>query len=433
MRKKNTRPKIKYETHPLTIASIGANGDGVAHYDGKSVFIPKTMDGDRIIAKIPAPIKDGAQGQCIEITIPSAQRSVPACPHFEQCGGCDLQHLGQDAYRAWKIEKIKTAFSRAHLTPEEWKDPVFIAQHTRRRATFALIKTDDKNLTLGFHAPRSHNIITIKQCTILKPVILELIEKLHPLLLRLAPLRQAVDITVQYIGVFDILLGGPWFHENGPTLAQNEILSEILHIDTIARISHRANDLSPTEILLQKSCVYKSFGDLNVALPPCTFLQASNEGEAALCEAVIAHARNAKTIADLFCGAGTFTGHLLKAGGANVFAADSEGPAINALKQTNHPYLRTEKRNLFKDPINVKDLNKFDVILFDPPRAGAKAQSEEIARSSCPRIIGVSCNPASFIRDAKTLIAGGYTIKSVQIIDQFVWSAHTELVTLFIK
>lgn len=95
--------------------------------------------------------------------------------------------------------------------------------------------------------------------------------------------------------------------------------------------------------------------------------------------------------------------------------------------------MRAEKRNLFKDPVNAKDLNKFDVILFDPPRAGAKAQSEEIARSSCPRIIGVSCNPASFIRDAKTLIAGGYTLKSVQIIDQFVWSAHTELVTLFIK
>ena len=408
----------------LTINALGAGGDGVGTYNNKPVYIPKSAPGDHITARV-TETKDDYKGDIISIESPSPERIPAPCPHFTTCGGCDLQHINESAYRAWKIAKVKTTLERNGIIPKHWENPVFIAPATRRRTTLALLKTNDKTLILGYHAPRSHTITNIDSCLILEPELDNIIQKLRPYLLALAPVKTPLDITIQNAGGIDVMLTSDWGNFN---LAQNETLAAMMNDLGINRIARRKNETTAPEVLLSRAPVTKTFGALNVNLPPAAFLQASDAGENALTALVKQHAQGAKNIADLFCGSGTFSGHLL-ALGASVHAVDSDTAAINALK---HPKLTTEKRNLFKEPLKQSELSTFDCIVLDPPRAGAKAQTENLVYANTPKIIAVSCNPATFARDAKILLEdGGYTLQSLTIVDQFVWSAHIEIVALF--
>jgi 23S rRNA (uracil1939-C5)-methyltransferase len=199
----------------------------------------------------------------------------------------------------------------------------------------------------------------------------------------------------------------------------------------LARVSWRAGDREEPEVIAQRLPVAKKMGALTVNLPPGAFMQPSAEGEAALVEAALAPIREARAekSADLFCGCGTFTGPLLNLG--PVLAAESEEPSVAALKATKAKNLNVQARNLFSNPLADKDLNALDAVIFDPPRMGAKEQAGALARSPVPLVVGVSCNPSTFTRDALTLQQGGYRLESMQIIDQFVWSAHMELVGVF--
>jgi 23S rRNA (uracil1939-C5)-methyltransferase len=412
------------QTITLTIDSLGAGGDGIGTYNNKPVYIAKSAPGDHLTARV-TESKDDYKGEVLSIETPSPERIPAPCPHYTTCGGCDLQHINENAYRAWKIAKVKTTLARSGITPKIWGEPIFLPAATRRRTTLALLKTNEKTLILGYHAPRSHKITSINTCLILEPELDNIIQKLRPYLLQLAPSKTPLDITIQNSGGIDVMLTGEWGNFN---LAQNEALAAMMNDLSISRIARRKNETTAPEILLARAAIIKTFGALKVNLPPAAFLQASAEGEAALTTIVKHHAQGSKHIADLFCGSGTFTGHLLDLG-ATVHAVDSDTAAINALK---HPKLTTAKRNLFKEPLKQSELSTFDCIVFDPPRAGAKAQTENLVYANTPKIIAVSCNPATFARDAKILLEdGGYTLQSLTIVDQFVWSAHVEIVALF--
>lgn len=180
------------------------------------------------------------------------------------------------------------------------------------------------------------------------------------------------------------------------------------------------------------------FDGIPVTPPPRAFLQASKEGEAALTGLVKEGAAGARKVCDLFSGCGSFALPLSKA--ASVYAVDSDGAAIGALASAaaNAQRLamavnpvRTETRDLFERPLTADELGAFDAVVFDPPRAGARAQAEALAGSPVPVVIGVSCNPATFARDGAILAAGGYRLDKVTPVDQFVYSAHVELVGVF--
>lgn len=400
-------------------------------YNGKSVYIPKAAAGDVLSACV-VEGKDDYKGDIIAIRTPSSERISAPCPHYETCGGCALQHVGADTYRAWKIAKVKTTLERTGIAPRIWEEPVFLPPATRRRTTFAVLKTNEKNLILGYHAPRSHTITDISSCLILDPVLDTLIKSMRPYLLRLAPLRKAVDVTLQNAGGLDVVLTGDWQDRGMFTLEQNESLAAMANDLDMARISLREHEHAPCEILLTRKPVLKTFGALKVPLPPAAFLQASDAGEKILGDIVLRHAHDATHIADLFCGCGTFTGKLLQAG-KSVLAIDSDAAAIQALGGYKNPELTVRKQNLFKEPVPLREFESLniDTIVIDPPRAGAKEQIEVLAQSTIPRIIGVSCNPATFARDARILQDGGYHLESLTLVDQFVWSPHAELVGLF--
>lgn len=431
MRQKR-KSSFKPKDISLTIESIGAGGDGIGTFEGKPVYVPKTMASEQITARLESGGTDGYKARLLDILTPSAQRVTPPCQYFAKCGGCDLQHLEENAYRDWKIEKVKTILERAGVKPKEWKEPVFIPAGTRRRTTLAVLKTGN-SVHIGYHEPRSHTIVSVKSCPILDPALEKIINGMKPFLLRLAPQRKAVTVTLQVAGGIDVMLGGEWRERGSFTLEQNEALAEMAHSLDLARIGLREKETDESEILLSRTPIRKTFGALSVALPPVPFLQASDAGEKALVNAVLNYAADSKNVADLFCGCGTFAGSLLK-NGAQVLAVDSDKEAVAALAAIKHLNLSTQAKNLFKEPLSVMELNGYDTVVFDPPRAGAKEQVSLLADSNVERIIAVSCNPATFARDARILMdEGDYRLRSLQIIDQFVWSSHVELVGLFTR
>lgn len=424
-RKKNRPHSVDFET---TIETVGAGGDGVGQHNGQPVYVPKTAPGDRV--QVRAEHKAGAYyGQVLKLEVASAARVGAPCPYYEDCGGCAFQHIRLEAYQDWKAAKVRSALERAGIVPETWDAPLFLDAATRRRTTMAVLRTGE-TLLMGYHAPRSHRVVPVDACLILDPLLDRKIQAIKPLIARLAPPRTALDLTVQMIdGAFDVVLTGAWRAGDFFSLAQQEALSALINDMGIARVSLREKETAEAEMILSQGPVMKRFGALRVALPPGAFLQASEAGEAALRDFALAHTRGFKRVADLFCGCGTFTGPLLETG-ADVYAADSEAEAVAALK---HPRLRAERRNLFKEPLNLKELARFEAVVIDPPRAGAQDQFEALAQSALPKIVSISCNPVTFARDARILLDGGYTLKSLKLIDQFVWSAHVEVAGVFVR
>jgi 23S rRNA (uracil1939-C5)-methyltransferase len=417
---------------PVTISHIGASGDGVGTYEEKSVYVPKTAPGDAGIIRVKKENAEGIFGKMVRLEAASAVRVPAPCPHFEHCGGCALQHVNENFYRDWKIGKVKAALARAEINVGAWEEPVFLPAATRRRTTIAAFK-NGKDVRFGYFAPGTHDIIDVKTCLVVEPVLEDKMLQLKALITPLIPERKAVDIMIQHAGgAFDMVLTGPWKDKKGFTLEQHEALAAIMETLDIARVSLKEKEFSPPEILLSRSPVLKQFGAVHVALPPGTFLQASLEGERTLGDLVVNYAGDAKNIADLFAGCGTFAGALLAAG-ASVHAVDGDKAAMAALGMVKHQKLTSAHRDLFKNPLTAAELKAYDCAVFDPPRAGAASQAEMLAWSDVGRVIGVSCNPVSFARDAKTLQDGGYTLKSLTIIDQFVWSSHVEVAGLFTR
>ncbi len=362
----------------------------------------------------------------LTLTENDPRRVAAPCPYFEKCGGCSLQHVNEETYRDWKIEKIRLALERTYIDVEKWEEPVFLPAATRRRTTMAAIKTT-KGLVLGYNEEKSHNIVDVNKCVVLAPELDAKIQAMRPYLLRLLPDKKSCDITIQYAGgAFDVLLTGDFKFG----YEQHEAIGNMAESLDLARISLRAKDFAPIEPLLTRKIILKKFGTITVELPPVAFLQASEAGEKVLTEIVMRYAGDAKNIADLFCGSGTFAGML--AGAAKVTAIDSAEDTIAGLqKAAKGTAIKAERRNLFKNPLTAQELAAFDCVVFDPPRAGAKEQAYQMAQAHIPKIVAVSCNPATFARDAKILQEGGYKLRSVTVVDQFVWSAHVEIAGLF--
>jgi 23S rRNA (uracil1939-C5)-methyltransferase len=223
-----------------------------------------------------------------------------------------------------------------------------------------------------------------------------------------------------------------------------ERLARFAEDQDLARISRRHPDAETPEIIAERRAPMAPFSGYPVRLPPGAFLQASLHGEISLVASVIAIAGEAKRIADLHCGCGSFTfplaahaSALKKSAGPQVHAVDANEAAVEAVRAAANAAgltrITAERRDLDRRPLRVDELNRYDAVVFDPPRAGAKAQAQELAQSRVPVIAAVSCNPASFARDAEILTAGGYTLDWVQPVDQFPWTPHVELVARLVR
>jgi 23S rRNA (uracil1939-C5)-methyltransferase len=424
--KHKRRPAAKpgpVEILDLEIERLGTEGAGLGRIAGRTVLVADALPGERVKARV-----EGAKARVLERLSDSADRIAPPCRHFGICGGCVLQHLAAAPYAAFKRRLIEEALSRQGLGAVPVAAPLVSPAGSRRRATLEARRVG-AGIVLGFHGRASHQIVDLGECPVLRPELVAMLPGLRALLTRLLRGGPGASVLLTQVETgIDLGLELP----AEPDLAGLEALAEFAARQDLARLWWRVAGTAPTPAA-QRRPVTTRFGAIAADLPPGIFLQATAEGEAALVAAVAQGLGSARRVADLFAGAGTFT--LALAAQHSVHAVESDAAALGALAATARRaqlvQVTSERRDLDSRPLLPDDLDSYDAVIFDPPRAGAKPQAEQLARCAVPIIIGVSCNPASFARDAAILAGGGYVLEGVLPIDQFLWSSHVELVGRF--
>jgi 23S rRNA (uracil1939-C5)-methyltransferase len=400
----------------LDILRIGHKGDGET---AEGIYVPFTVPGDKVTVEV-----EGDRGRIVQIVEPGPTRAKPVCQHFVICGGCALQHVEPGAYSEWKREQVVTALAQRGITGIDVAPLVAVAPRTRRRAVLTA-KLVEGVVFVGFQERGSHHIVDMSECHVLHPDLFALVAKLRDALAPILPehARAEIDVLRADNGI-DMTMGVGRMTLDGGLRTKLAALAEQLGL---VRLSVNG------ELVAQSAPPIIRWAGAEVTPPAGAFLQAVPEAEAALQTLVSNAVGNAKRVADLFAGCGAFTFPLARK--STVAAYDSETAAIEALAAARGaPGLKpitAERRDLFRRPLLKHELDAFDAVVIDPPRAGAKAQSEQLATSKVRTIAAVSCSPTTFARDARTLIDGGYALKSVTPIDQFLWSPHIELVAVF--
>jgi len=341
----------------------------------------------------------------------------PFCSHYEQCGGCSLQHLSEASYRGLKVTRLKQVLAGAGI--ETTILPLESApQASRRRTTLVARKLKSGQLALGYHPVQSHEVTDISTCPILVEPLQGFIPQLR-LILEQVDFKQA-DLALTYV---DEGVDLQWLGKLSNS-QKAELVRLIEAQPLVLRVSCQE------EVLFERQSPKTSISGVNVHLPVGAFLQASFEGEQILQRAVTGLCKGT-SVADLFCGLGTFSIPLAQQG-KQVVAVDTATESLKALRAAGqHLALRVMERDLFKQPLDKDALHSFETVIIDPPRAGAKAQCNMLSQSQVQQIIYVSCNPQTFAQDAQALLAGGYQLHSVLPVDQFVWSNHLEIVADF--
>jgi 23S rRNA (uracil1939-C5)-methyltransferase len=385
------------------ILRLAGRGDGVGE-SGR--FHPLTAPGDRV----------GPDGGIA----PGPHRRLPPCRHFPECGGCQLQHVDDEAYAGFLRDRIASALAAQGVPAPDILPAHISPPNSRRRASLRA----ERGGALGFNAGASHRVVDMRECHILRPELFALVQPLRALLrsLRL-PATAGVRLTLTDQGV-DLLLE----KVEADGLVAAEALGAFAREHKLARLA--LDDGYGAQTHWEPEPVTVTLGGIAVPLPHGAFLQATAEGEAALVEAVRSAVGEARIVADLFAGLGTFALAL----GGRILAAEAARDAALALKAAAAREQRpvfVDHRDLYRRPLDTAELDRFEAIVLDPPRAGAKEQTALLARSQVPGIAFVSCNPSTFARDAAALTEGGYRFDWIRPVGQFRWSTHVELVGAF--
>jgi 23S rRNA (uracil1939-C5)-methyltransferase len=390
-----------------TIIRVAGRGDGVTG-DGRHVAL--AAPGDRVTA-------EGA-------LIPGPNHQRPPCKHFPECGGCQLQHLDDAAWSQFIVDRIGGALA-THGLSTEIRAPLLSPPKTRRRATLHAERRG-RQVHLGFTQQNSHQLIDLEECWVLAPELFALVAPLRGMLAALLPNTRRINVHVALTDQGrDVLIDGL----DAEGLAAAEALTGFARRHKLARLA--IDEGFGATARWEPDPVTVTLGGVPVPFPSGGFLQATAEGEAALVAAAREIAGDAEAIADLFAGLGTFTFAFPE---ARVYAAEGARDPILCLKGAAGLAQRqvfADHRDLFRRPVAPGDLNHFDAVVLDPPRAGAKEQVAELAASKVPVIAYISCNPGTFVRDAEVLCKGDYRLDWVQPVGQFRWSTHIELAAKF--
>lgn len=402
----------------VRIESVGAQGDGV---DARGRFVPFTLPGESVRARF-----ESARGEVLEILEANPDRIAPVCAHFGDCGGCALQHWRAETYSAWKVDLARRALSREGLETEF--RPLFTTPPASRRRITLHARRVGRETVLGFKARRTWRVVPVEACPVAHPRLTAAIPDLRALA---APLFEhpksapALHATLTLTGI-DVDISGVERRRGGLSADARMRIAEAASAADLARVTLAG------EVVFQARRPVVRFGQASVALPPGAFLQATAEAEEAMAQAVGEGVGEARTVADLYCGVGTFALRLAER--ARVMAADVSGEAVVAMKSAVVSGLKGvegEARDLDRRPVLAEQLRGLDAVVIDPPRAGAEAQFAQIARSGVPVVVSVSCNPTTFGRDGRLLAEAGYRLESVLPVDQFLYSSHLELVGVF--
>jgi 23S rRNA (uracil1939-C5)-methyltransferase len=407
----------------LDIDLVGARGDGVARTDNGPVFVPFVLTGEKISAEV-----HKSRGVLIDIIKPSNDRAPAQCNHFADkanaCGGCSVQHMNEQSYQAWKLGVAQQALLAGGI--DHKIDRLMSCEiGERRRVTLSVYRTN-QGTQIGYYQAGSDKLVSISQCPVAHPKIMDNLELFRNMAEVFTPHLKTSQLTILLCeNGLDIAATGDFSLKDATihAIAQKVTASKI-----VKRLSF--ND----EVLAETEAPSLTFGDTLINVPKGCFVQASRRAELEMASIVTKHLKSCKRVVDLFSGCGTFTFPLAQK--CAVHAVETSGPALNAIdrgfrsRQGLKP-ISTERRDLFRSPLVREDLKPYQGVIFDPPRSGAENQSKQLARAlNIKKIAAVSCNPISLARDLDLLIKGGFKIKSIVAIDQFLWSPHVETVVL---
>ena len=402
-------------TTQLTIRSIGAGGDGVANLPDGQIYVPFTLPGE--VANV---ARDKNRATVMALLETSPERQASACQHFEDCGGCALQHWQDEPYRLWKRELVVSALKGRGIDTEV--APLVACQpRTRRRAVFAARKTE-KGVLLGFNRHLSHEIIDIVECAVTVPEIIARLDDLREVGALIAPGSKPFKLAAtQTESGLDLAASGCGKLSD----EQRRALTALVMKKGFARLSHEG------EIIVEPKKPLIHFGKVPVPVPPGCFLQATADAEEAMVQLVLDHVGKAKRVADLFCGVGTFALRIAEKGA--VHAVENDALALAALDRgVRHVQglkpVSVERRDLFRRPLMPKELLPYNAVVFDPPRAGAEEQALELAKSKVEKVVAISCNPVTLARDLAVMPS--FRLRRVRVLDMFPQTGHLEAVTL---
>ncbi len=410
-RKPITKQPTNSEPVELEISTLGHRGDGIGHLEAKTIFVPYSAPGDRLVVHLEGEREGGRMARIEQRLADGPDRVQPPCVYFGDCGGCALQHLSGLAYRAWKQALVGDALARQGVAAEV-SAMIAIPPGSRRRATF-IAERRGGDVHLGFNAMASSRIVDLHLCHILLPALVDLLAPLRSTLVRVLGGNETADIaaTLSDSGI-DL-----WLKSRRPlSRTARQALIAFAEQNNLARLSVGA-DAEPVALRRKPQM---NFSGVSLSLPPDSFLQPSAGGEAALVALVGEALAGRKTVADLYAGCGTFSFALMP--GRRIHAVEGNAASVAALAtaaRSSGDRVTSERRDLAREPLTALELNRFDAVVFDPPRAGAKEQASEIARSKLKLAVAVSCNPVSFARDARILCDAGFRLSKVAPVDQF--------------
>ena len=407
----------------VKVSHIGAQGDGVADFDGTPVYVPYSAVGDELEVH-----PESNSARIVNILTPGPDRAEPPCRHYGICGGCALQHINASAYAEWKRGLVAEALGHRGFTEISLGALVASPPGTRRRAGFHCLSKGKGGVHIGFHERGSNRIVDLQDCKVLSPQILAFLPVLRDFLRKLLSEGQKASVQVSESETgLDVWID----NRRKLDMRLRMTLADFATDADLARLVWGEDK----EIVAERRAPLVRFGGVPVLPPPGAFLQPTVLGEQALVALAVKALAGARRIADLFSGCGTFS--LPLAASASVHSVEGDGEMTAALKRAADmaalARVSVERRDLFRRPLLAAELEAYDGVLFDPPRVGAKEQAEQLAKSKVPVVVAVSCNPATFARDARALVNGGYVMEQVTPVDQFLWTTHVELVAVFRK
>ncbi|MBX4336136.1 class I SAM-dependent RNA methyltransferase [Bartonella raoultii] len=404
----------------VIIDHMSANGNGVIKTLYGLVEVPFTLPGE--CAEI---VVHGKHATLLALKEKSPERIDSLCQHFGECGGCTLQHWHADAYHIWKRQLVVDTLKKYGI--DVFVSPLITCKpYSRRRITLTASMTP-YGQRVGFNRHFSHKIVALEECPVSCLEIISKLDDIRELCAFLSSDAKRFHITITYVANgLDVALKG--------CVVQHELLRQKMVRKALSCGITRLSVEGEVLVEREKPVIY--FEDICVEFPSGGFLQATYEAENIMSNIILTHLKKAKNALDLFSGVGTFTLRMAKK--MNVHAVENNERALRNLDlaarfTSGLKTVTCEKRDLFRHPLSVKELECFECVVFDPPRAGAENQVRELAKTTIPRIVALSCNPITFARDVSMLIAGGYRIEQVIPIDQFLWSPHVEIVALLSK
>ena len=419
----------------LVAGRVASGGDAAALLpDGATGFLPFVLPGERVRARVTGRRGDAVLAEAEAILVPSLDRVPPPCRHFGRCGGCTLQHWAPEAYRAWKRGRLVEALVRAGFRDPSVAPLAPCPPRTRRRADLAL-RRDAGGIAAGFHARGDERVVDMRECHVLDPKLLALVEPLRRLTARLRGFRREGSAVLNLLDTGPDLL----LRTDAPlTAGDRQLLAAFGAAEGLPRIAWALGQGAP-EVAAQNGAASLALGGVAVTPPPGAFLQATPEGEAAIVAAVLgglpARLPARPRIADLYAGLGTLSLPLAARGRVDAFEADAA--TVSALTAAANKLgggrATARRRDLSRQPLLPAELAGYAAVVLDPPYAGAAEQCALLARSAVKRAVVVSCNPAALARDLTPFARGGWTLLEATPVDQFLWSPHLESVAVLAR